>query len=65
MPSPYENLAKTLDVEDGFFARTATLLSLRDISPNRQCRQLKKIKVIYDLKEIFVICVFCFLQMFC
>ena len=29
-----------------------------------QCRQLKKIKVIYDLKEIFVISVFCFLQMF-
>ena len=31
-------------VGDGFSAKTATLLSLCDISPNRQCRQLKKIR---------------------
>ena len=31
-------------VGEGFSAKTATLLSLCDISPNRQCRQLKKIR---------------------
>ena len=46
MPSPtaIEEMFEFNFVGDGFSAKTATLLSLCDISPNRQCRQLKKIR---------------------